>query len=324
MASPLHRYRGRARGRAAPRFQWTGIWVAAMVQVDGGKGVVGGEYVGDAVSMLRLHSGERSQIVAPRAGVGGAGMSSRIACLIGPLCHFASGFWVQRHTHHCGRSISGQAPRQLRQVALMRCRLGHGNTLGRNRGRCFEPDRGSRRLSSRPIWSAARLQHQNTISSSSSSRSGFCGSSTSSRSAGAADAFGGGAAAAAPFPDGCRLRRRGRSRLLRRRDTHPQRRHQLAAEVDRGWINRDDLADPAVDDVAERFTQSADVGAIENSSRSSLVNQRTSRCSLSSPIPTTSSVGLLILNFFSLSRSAAFRYFDLSKFDASNTHDGAS
>ena len=90
-------------------------------------------------------------------------MSLRIACLIRRLLPLP--VRLLRPAPYCPlRPLDQrrQSARQLRQVALMRRRLGHGNTLGRNRGRCFEPDRGSRWLSSRPIWSAARLQHQNT------------------------------------------------------------------------------------------------------------------------------------------------------------------
>src|SRR5262245_2204935 len=104
-----------------------------MVQVDGGKGVVGGEYVGDAVSMPGLHSGECSGIITPRARVGGAGMSSRIPCLIWRLLPLP--VRLLGPAPYCPlRPLDQwrQSARQLRQVALMRCRLGHGNTLGRN------------------------------------------------------------------------------------------------------------------------------------------------------------------------------------------------
>ena len=88
------------------------IGVAAMVEIDRGKRIVGGEHVSYAVGMAGLHGGERGR--RNRSTCCG---SVELACrsgsrrLNGGFCHLPSGFCVQRQTHHCGRSISGASAR---------------------------------------------------------------------------------------------------------------------------------------------------------------------------------------------------------------------
>src|SRR5262249_29098161 len=137
---------------------------AAGIKIKGAKWIVRSQHVGDAVSVPGLHGSQCRMVVRPGDGIACAGVSLWIMCLerrllpltIRPLGPFPHGPLLPLD-QRCQRA------RQLRQVALMCCRLDHDNTLNRNRGRCFEPDRGSRWLSSRPIWSAARLSEINTV-----------------------------------------------------------------------------------------------------------------------------------------------------------------
>ena len=105
---------------------------------------------------------------------------------------------------------------------------------------------------------------------------------------------------------------------LRWGDSNPRSRFERAAEVHHRREQHDDPAFPAVAGIAEGAAERAMFVLLSGSPRSSLVNQTISFFSLSAPWPMSSTVTFLMRSFRSPLMSAARKYFDLSKSDASN------
>ena len=87
------------------------VRISAVIQVDRSERIRFGQHVRDAVGLPGLHRRQGGGVVAPGAGILGAGMALRIERLIRRLLPAAVGCCVQRHTHHCGRSTSGAKAR---------------------------------------------------------------------------------------------------------------------------------------------------------------------------------------------------------------------
>ena len=61
-----------------PHIDRTGVHVAAMIEIDCGERIIFGQNVTDAVGVPGLHRRQRGAVVAPGAGILGAGMPVRL------------------------------------------------------------------------------------------------------------------------------------------------------------------------------------------------------------------------------------------------------
>ena len=98
-----------------------------MIEIDGGERIVLGENVADPVGVPGLHGGQRGGVVAPRAGILGAGVPLRLGRHERRLLPSAV-VSLRPAPHRPLRPLDQrrQRPRQLGEIALMCCRLGVG------------------------------------------------------------------------------------------------------------------------------------------------------------------------------------------------------
>ena len=98
--------------------------VAAMIEIDRGERIVLGQHVSDAVGMPGLHRRQRGGVVAPGAGILGAGMALRLRRHERRLLPAAVRL-LRPAPHRPLRPLDQrrQGPRQLCQIALMCGRL---------------------------------------------------------------------------------------------------------------------------------------------------------------------------------------------------------